>query len=59
MKKDIEPRNHKNQRHGLWIWYYANDKIMLKGQFINGIRHGYWIENWLHFDKHQITLHLK
>ena len=58
MKKDIEPRNHKNQRHGLWIWYYANDKIMLKGQFINGIRHGYWMDNWI-LRKQNITFHIK
>ena len=54
MKKDIEPRNHKNQRHGLWINYYT------KGHYINGIRHGYFIEFWVIMKrKTNITFYLK
>ena len=61
MKQDIEPRNDKNKNHGLWILYSNandNDKIMLKGQFINDLKHGYWIENWFG-NKHIIRLYLK
>jgi len=58
IKQNKDPLNDKNQKHGLWI-SYLNYKIWYKGQYINGSKYGYWIENWLHFDKHQITLHLK
>ena len=46
MKKHIQPYNDKKQAHGLWIWYYSTGETSCKGQYINGIIHGYWISNW-------------
>ena len=48
IKKDIIPTNDKNQKHGLWILYKKDDTLKLKGQFINDIDIGHWIENWSH-----------
>ena len=58
MKQNKCPRNSKKQAHGLWIWYYANDKIILKGQYINNVEYGHWIENWNN-DTHKITFYIK
>ena len=45
MKKHIQPYNDKKQAHGLWIWYYSTGETSCKGQYINGIRYGYFIDN--------------
>ena len=53
-KKPRNPRNDKNQAHGLWISYYsAGDwsyhynigDVFCKGQYVNAIEYGYWIDN--------------
>ena len=54
IKQDITPTNNKGQRNGLWLVYYPNN-ILVKGQFINSIQYGYWMNNWNNI----ITLHLK
>ena len=56
--KNKNPRNNKDQYHGLWIYYLSNGKLCYKGQFINNIRHGYWIRHWTLNDK-KITFYLK
>ena len=43
-QQDIFPRNSKSQPHGFWNDYYTSG-IYYKGQFINGLEHGYWIIN--------------
>ena len=43
-QQDIFPRNSKSQPHGFWNDYYTSG-IYYKGQFINGIRYGYFIDN--------------
>ena len=60
MKKDITPKNTKFQRHGLWLIYDYNDKLWTKGQYINDIQYGYWI-NYHHITKitPKITFQLK
>lgn len=43
MKKDIQPLNHKDQPHGVWIVYYFDgDSIYYTGYWLNGDRIGYW-----------------
>ena len=44
--KNKNPRNNKGQPHGLWIYHFSNGIVWYKGQFINNIRHGYWIDNF-------------
>ena len=46
MKKDILPRNNKGQLHGIWSDYLSNGTLFRKGHYINGIRYGYWNENY-------------
>ena len=58
MKEDITPRNNKGQPHGLWIYHFSNGIVWYKGQYINGIRHGYWISNWYEINP-EIILYLK
>jgi len=41
MNKDIEPRNDKGERHGLWEVYWYNGNLMLKGFYHNGKEVGY------------------
>ena len=57
MKEDITPRNNKHQEHGFWCFYNYNNELSFKGQYVNGIIHGYWIQNWI--DKPEITFHIK
>ena len=45
MKKHIQPYTDKKQAHGLWIWYLSNGKLCYKGQYVNNIRYGYFIDN--------------
>ena len=45
MKKDIKPKNHNFKAHGLWIIYLSNGKLCYKGQYVNNIRYGYFIDN--------------
>ena len=56
--KNKNPRNNKGQPHGLWIYHFSNGIVWYKGQFINNIRHGYWIRHWTLNDK-KITFYLK
>ena len=42
MLQNKEPRNEKRQRHGLWIEYDLQGKLILKGNYINGKRYGRW-----------------
>ena len=51
MKKDILPRNSKNKAHGLWIYHFSNGNLYYKGQYINDLKHGYWLENWIYKSK--------
>ena len=55
--KNKNPRNNKGQPHGLWIYHFSNGIVWYKGQYINGIRHGHWIDNFGR--KHRITLYIK
>ena len=57
MIQNIKPKNSKNQNHGLWIHYFSNGKLCYKGQFINDIEYGYWIDNWTKY-KPQIRFFL-
>lgn len=45
-KKSKYPINDKDQRHGLWICYSPYGDFIYKGQYINHIAYGYWINNW-------------
>ena len=49
--------NDKNQKHDFWISYYSDGSIWYKGQYVNGFKHGHWIDNWL--NKNKITFYLK
>ena len=51
MKQNIFPNNNKNQAHGLWICYGYKDKFLYKGKYINDLKHGYWLENWIYKSK--------
>lgn len=42
MKKNIEPLNNKNQRHGYWETYWRDGNRYYKGNFHNGKQIGYW-----------------
>jgi len=39
--KDIMPINDKGQRHGVWVTYWTNGKLMYKCFFHNDKRVGY------------------
>ena len=59
MKKDIKPKNHNFKAHGLWIYYLSNGNICYKGQYVNNIRYGYWMDNWDNLnDKYKIYFYL-
>ena len=57
MKKDITPKNTKFQRHGLWTFYNYNNDLLYKGQYINDIQYGYWINNYF-INNPKIRFHL-
>ena len=57
-KKSKYPINDKDQRHGLWICYSPYGEFIYKGQYINHIAYGYWIENWKRKDTN-VTFFLK
>ena len=57
MKIDSKPRNSKNEPNGFWIDYFNTGLICYKGQYINGIQYGYFIDNWI--NKPNITFCLK
>jgi len=40
MKKNIKPRNDKNQPHGLWEYYWGNGELGYKCVFINAKKNG-------------------
>jgi antitoxin component YwqK of YwqJK toxin-antitoxin module len=42
MKKDIKHFNEQGERHGYCEYYYTNDKVWFKGNYVNGNKHGYW-----------------
>jgi len=44
MKKDIKPKNDKDQPHGYWELYYDNGKLHYKCLYINGKENGF--EEW-------------
>ena len=47
MNKDVEPRNDKGQRHGLWeAYFWYNGKLMYKSFYHNGKRMGYEENNY-------------
>ena len=46
MNKDIEPKNDKGQRHGLWERYHLNDNLWYKCVYINGKRNGFSEYYW-------------
>ena len=57
--KSKRPYNKKHNPHGLWkVYDYINPRIFDKGYYINGIRYGYWIENW-YSQKAQAILFIK
>ena len=39
--KNITPLNQKNNAHGYWEWYWANDSILCKCFYNNGKEIGY------------------
>jgi hypothetical protein len=45
-RKDKEPRNKKNQRHGHWERYHSNGKLHDKGAYVNGNQVGQHITYW-------------
>lgn len=47
-KKDIDPINNKKQFHGYQQWYW-NNKLWIRGNYINGLRFGY-------FESHDVDL---
>ena len=59
MKQDIRPINNKVQQHGLWICYDLDDSLFYKGQYVNGIRHGYFIDYWKSWTNPEITFFIK
>ena len=58
MKQDNDPFNLKIQPHGLWIHYYNKGNVRYKGQYVNGTKHGYWIENLI-FHNYLVTFFIK
>jgi len=42
MNKNIEPRNDKLERHGLWKVYLPSGQLMYTGHYVNGNEDGYW-----------------
>jgi len=49
MSKNIEPKNDKDQKHGLWERYYYNDnKLWFKCLFHNDKKVGY--SEWYHWN---------
>ena len=62
MIQNIIPKNNKKQDHGICIYYYKySGNLMWKGQFINDIQYGYWIDNrFINVNyKSEITFYLK
>ena len=57
MKQDLKPRNDKDQKLDLWIRFYDNGNVYIKGIYINDVKYGYWIDNWI--NKPEITFYLK
>ena len=57
MKQNKCPRNSKKQAHGLCIRYKTNGNIWYKGQYINNVEYGHWIDNWI--ETQLITFYLK
>ena len=45
-----------NEKDGLWLTTKTNGNIWYKGQYVNYIEYGYWIDNWI--TKHQIRFYL-
>jgi len=41
MSKNIESINNKGERHGLWVWYWADGKSWYKRFYHNGKEVGY------------------
>lgn len=39
--RDRRPLNDKDERHGLWVWYHSNGKLMLKAHYVNDVPYGY------------------
>ena len=58
MKQNIKAINNKEQRHGFWVHYINNNELWFKGNYVNGIRYGYWIYNGFYLIP-QIKLYLK
>ena len=44
ISKNITPYNDKGLPNGYWVYFYSNtrDKLSYRGNFINGVRTGYW-----------------
>jgi len=40
-KKNIEPRNNKDQPHGYWEYYHNNGKLWYKCVYYNGKENGF------------------
>ena len=57
-RQNLTPFNDKGQSHSLWINYTYNGYLRYKGQYVNGIQHGYWIGNWT-MSKSKITFFIK
>ena len=45
-RQNLTPFNDKEQAHGFWIVYNTNGSMFYKGQYVNYIKYGYWIDNW-------------
>ena len=57
MKQDLKPRNDKDQKLDLWIRFYDNGNVYIKGIYINDVKYGYWIDNWIY--SKNITFYIK
>jgi len=48
MNKNKEPRNAKDQRHGLWELYWNDGQLCYKCVFINGVKNGF--DEWYYYE---------
>ena len=58
-KQNLNPYNNKANPHGFWIRYKKDGNLWYKGQYINNVEYGHWIDNWIDKSKSTITFYLK